>query len=104
METVRETTPKPKSKNRNTPEYIRNYMRKKYLENPLKSRKYQRSREFRRKYNIPDTINDVFGNDIFHIIKIHHLIKELEPESLNVYLSQFKDAMSFCETTKTTTD
>ena len=70
-----------------------------YLENPLKSRKYQRSREFRRKYDIPDTINDVFGNDIFHIIKIHHLIKELEPESLNVYLSQFKDVMKFCETT-----
>ena len=108
METITDETsqpkPKQKSKNRNTKEYIRQYMREKYKKDPKAHQKYQKSCVARRKYSIPDTFKESIGNDIHHIIKIHHLINELEPDSFNVYLSQFKDKMSFCETHNNTTD
>ena len=100
----KESKPKTKSKNRNSCEYIRNYMRQKYLNNPLKCKKYQKSCIARRKYTIPDAFKELFGNDIHHIIKIHHLIKELEPESLNVYMLQSNNEMAFCDTHNNTTD
>jgi len=85
-----------KTKNRNSKEYIRNYMKNKYNENPLKAKKYQSSCLARRKYSVPDTILERFGNDIHHIIKIHHLINELEIKSLHLYL-QHTNQMGFCE-------
>ena len=73
-------------------------MREKYKKDPKAHQNYQKSCIARRKYTIPDIFKELLGADIHHIIKIH-LINELEPASLNVYLSQFKDEMAFCETT-----
>lgn len=73
-------------KSRNTTEYMRNYMREYYKQNPLKSRKYRLSCKTKKDYNISQTTLDKYKEDIHHIVKIKHLMNELNPDSLTLFL------------------
>lgn len=83
METITTT-----HKSRNTKEYMRNYMREYYKKDPLKSRKYRLSCKTRKEYIIDDTILTKYKEDIHHIVKIKHLMNELNPNSLIHFLNE----------------
>lgn len=76
------------TKSRNSKEYMRNYMREYYKKDPLKSRKYRLSCKTRKEYNIDAKIIEKYKEDIHHIIKIKHLMNELNPNSLIHFLSE----------------
>ena len=87
------------NKSRNSKEYMRNYMREYYKKDPLKSRKYRLSCKTKKDYIIDDKIIDKYKEDIHHIVKIKHLMSELNPDSLIHFLNEH---YSLCFEKKTT--
>ena len=73
-------------KSRNSTEYMRNYMREYYNRNPLKSRKYRLSCKTKKDYTISQATLERYKEDIHHIVKIKHLMNELNPDSLTLFL------------------
>lgn len=76
------------TKSRNSKEYMRNYMREYYKKDPLKSRKYRLSCKTRKEYKIDEKTFEKYKEDIHHIIKIKHLMNELNPNSLIYFLNE----------------
>ena len=76
------------NKSRNSKEYMRNYMREYYKKDPLKSRKYRLSCKTKKDYNINEKIIEKYKEDIHHIVKIKHLMSELNADSLIHFLSE----------------
>ena len=78
------------SKSRNSKEYMRNYMREYYKQNPIKSRKYRLSCNTRKKYKISEDILNKYKEDIHHIVKITELLNELNTSSISEFLKEYQ--------------
>ena len=85
---------------RNTKEYMREYMRAYYNKNPLKSRKYRLSCKTKKDYDINEEILTKYKEDIHHIVKIKHLMNELNPDSLIHFLNEHM-SLNFDKKTET---
>ena len=78
-------------KNRNTKEYIRNYMRERYHKDPKATKKYQRTCTVRREYDINPDIHKEFGNDTYIIVRLWNQIKELEDGNFDKFLKLYPE-------------
>ena len=83
-----EHEPKVK-KSRNTREYTREYMARKYKEDPVRTKKYQRCYNTRRMFHITKEVNDAFGVDLNLVVKIYNSIKLLEEGTYEKFLEMY---------------
>ena len=70
--------------------YMREYMNKKYKDNPLYSKKYRRTTAWMKKYNIDKSIYDKYKEDTHHVYEIKRLIKELNEGTFECFLMEYK--------------
>jgi len=92
------------NKSRNSKEYMRNYMREYYKKDPLKSRKYRLSCKTKKDYNINEKVIEKYKEDIHHIVKIKHLMSELNADSLIHFINEHSSLTFEKKTTESRED
>lgn len=68
--------------------YMKNYMKERYHKNPLKAQKYRNTLRIKRQFQISDSVARQFKDDLYNIVRIKHLVDELNEGSFEQFLIQ----------------
>lgn len=85
-----EATEQRTKKTANLKEYMNDYMKKKYHEDPVKSKMYKNSLYTKKKYNIAEETWNKYKENLHHIFKMKMMIDELPPGVFECFLMEYK--------------
>ena len=85
-----EATEQRTKKTANLKEYMNDYMKKKYHEDPVKSKMYKNSLYTKKKYNINEETWNKYKENLHHIFKMKEMIDELPPGVFECFLMEYK--------------
>jgi hypothetical protein len=77
-------------KTANLNQYMNDYMKKKYHEDPIKSKMYKNSLYTKKKYNINEETWNKYKENLHHIFKMKEMIDELPPGVFECFLMEYK--------------
>jgi len=83
------TEPRAK-KTANMNAYMNEYMKKKYHEDPVKSKNYKNSLYTKKKYNINEDTWNKYKENLHHIYRMKMMIDELPPGVFELFLMEYK--------------
>lgn len=91
MEEIKEnnTEENPKQK-QNKSQYMRNYMRKRYTDDPISHRNKKNSLNTKKKYHIKDETATKYGDYLYHIVQMKLLMEELPDGLFESFLCEYK--------------
>ena len=84
-----EDTNLKKSENKRA-EYMREYMNRRYKQNPTYAKKYRRTCALMKKINIDEKLYKKYKEDIHHIYEIKRLIDDLNDGNFERFLMEYK--------------
>ena len=85
-----EATEQRTKKTANLKEYMNDYMKKKYHEDPVKSKMYKNSLYTKKKYNINEETWNKYKENLHHIFKMKEMIDELPSGVFECFLMEYK--------------
>ena len=78
------------NKTANMNQNMNEYMRKKYREDPVKSKMYKNSLYTKKKYNITEDTWNKYKENLHHIYRMKLMIDELPPGVFECFLMEYK--------------
>jgi hypothetical protein len=83
--------PKKVKKTENINAYMNEYMKNKYKEDPVKSKKYKNSLYIKKKYNIKEEAWNKYKENLHHIYHIKKMVDELPTGMFECFLMEYKN-------------
>lgn len=90
MEEIKENIEEPKQKSKKS-QYMSNYMRKRYIDNPALHRNKKNSLNMKKKYFIKDETATKYNEYLYHIVQLKLLIDELPEGMFETFLMEYKN-------------
>lgn len=83
-------TQKKQKKTENIKEYMNNYLKQRYANDPVYGRMLKNTANIKKKYNIPDETKTKYKHGLHHIIKMKEMIEELPDGMFETFLMEYK--------------
>ena len=85
---MEQTTKVKKTENIN--DYMNEYMKNRYKENPKKMNMYRNSLSCRKKYDIDESTWNKYRGNLHHIIHLKKMIDDLDEDTVETFLNEYK--------------